>query len=267
MSKKRYPSARFDSRWLAAMWEITRYQRFQDPHCTHCLTHQGNIIVEPAAKGGVYIAGVSQHGAAVVHDPHGRATEPMTFMFPDSAYKAARRKDPVAMTYCGATHEFDVPEWMEPGDIFCTDAIAFIAPRMIPPRFITWDGEPDIQTPALYQTPLTSRYTIIGESYKLTIGPIVDWRPALSEALTLPVVEGETLSLSLNTVAMFEPLIKEAAHRLGERPSITLRMAGGAALTGLIQVNGFPDMLFMFRAPNKPDPQPQIATHFLEEIA
>lgn len=261
------PYARFDSRWLAAMWEITRFQRLQDPHCTHCLTLHGNIIVEPAAAGGVYIAAASRYGVAVVRDPDGVASRPITFMFPDDLYKAARRPEPVAMPYCGAVHEFDVPEWMQPGDVFCNDVFAFIAPRMIPPRFITWEGEPEFQTPALYVSRYTSRETVIGESYKVTADRVTDWRPALKDALALPLVEAGRLPMSTNAVAMFEPLIQEAALRLGARPNASLRMAGGVALTGLIQVIDYPDMLFIFRAPNAPETDPDIAPHFLEEIA
>ncbi|WP_319520155.1 hypothetical protein [uncultured Martelella sp.] len=266
MSDDIKPFARFDSRWLAAMHEFSRHQRRQAPYCTHVLTHRGNIIIEPAPAGGVYIAAACRHGVAVVHDPDGRATGPMTIMFPDAAYEAARRRERIAMTYCGERHEFEAPEWMQPGDIFCAEHFAFITPRMIPPRFAAdWPEELPLETPALYATSIAHDHQgiVIGESYKVTEGAVVDWRIALDEALQNEPAARAGFTCGPDIFALMKPLIKEIALRLQKWPATTYRLSPTKKGPVLMQVDGFADAIAMFT--EQAADEPELAAHFREE--
>ncbi|MBO9125493.1 MULTISPECIES: hypothetical protein [unclassified Rhizobium] len=141
----------------------------------------GSLFMEPAPEGGAFIGAASSHAMAVFHAQDAWCNSAMTFRMPHEAFRAAEPRYPVEMTYCGEHFAVDVPEWMQPGTIWVTNAGMFIQPKMRAPCFAEEAGD---FYPVLFDRTASVGHHHVGIDYTATEGVKVEWRRPLIKAGT-----------------------------------------------------------------------------------
>lgn len=167
----------FRARLLWALQPIVDYNRKCDP----MRFIDGNVFLEPAPMGGVFLGAAHGHAMAVFHDPNGYASGPMTLDIPGGAFAACKDPDPIHITYWGECYDLPLPEWAQPEKCYVYSTGIHVQPRM---RHPDWSEEPDHFQPALYSIASSNGTKVhrVGFDFRLTEGIDIPWRKPLEKA-------------------------------------------------------------------------------------
>lgn len=165
-------SCSFNAKWLWPMKAVIDYARRAHP----LRFFNGHVGVQPAKSGGVLISVFSGHAGAVIHDPDGHTSGPVTLDIPDSAFDACRPKEPVTMRYCGDVLEYPLPEWTMPGQALFLDFLMLVQPKTAPPEWHT-DAMPgqDFLPALCYQGAGSRKEHHPGRDYHISEGLPAEW--------------------------------------------------------------------------------------------
>jgi hypothetical protein len=225
----------------------------------------GSIFMEPARQGGAYIGALCSVAMAVIYDKEAQISAPVTLAIPDAAFEIARGPKPVSMVYENDSYCPPVPEWMQPDDVFVSDAGMFITTKMRHPHWVTEHKE---FYPALFQRIASSNTHSVGLDYKMTPGTPGDWRR---------VIEGwRDANPSTNGVANFAPEIGGLFSRIHQLfteqdeviPSVwhTSREETNGASPGiLVTIENHPTFLGTFMPMRSNSPH-ELPAHFFERM-
>ncbi|TWD54514.1 hypothetical protein FB480_103426 [Agrobacterium vitis] len=229
---------------------------------------KGALSIEPAEIGGVYLTATCGLTLAVIHDPDGRATEPMTLDIPEAAYDVAKGPEPTFMTFEGGSYTLQAPAWAQPGTAYFYDAGIHISPKM---RHPDWAEEDNYFQPALYSRSASFRYHNSGMDYRASAGIQWNWRALLRKALNSPDATG---SKSFFNPALTAPFVRihehfAALHKSALHMQHTAKQGGvqpttNAYLAGvsILQIDKCPEFIGLYAHQTACD-IPDIPAHFL----
>lgn len=129
--------------------------------------------VEPCAAGGVLVVATDGVSAGVIHDPEGRASEPVTIMASEGLLKAITPPPPVTVHYPGDFDEIPLPDDFQPGQVVAMAIFVAVYDKGIDKRA---PDEPGGEHYALY-TESAEDGRIYAGGYRLE-REFVDWRGA-----------------------------------------------------------------------------------------
>ena len=213
----------------------------------------GSVVIEPCAMGGAMIVALSAPAMAVIRDPDGRCSGPMTVDLPDKLFDACVPSRPVSMSYCGDVYECPLPEWAQPGKVWMTSAGSFVQPKM---RHPMWTEDDEEFQPCLYDTIASSSHHRAGLDYRCRSGAALPWRKPLAAARGAHATSLETIVAAPEIIALFARF--HGLHRRKTMSNPPVRMQRGSQGQVVITMEGQPDFIgtFVEMRAGAPEPLP-----------
>jgi len=225
----------------------------------------GSIFIEPARQGGAYIGAVCGVAMAVLYEKDAKISAPVTLAVPDAAFEIARGPTPVRMFFENEAYRPPMPEWMQPDDVFVSDAGMFITTKMRHPH---WSDEHGEFHPCLFQRIAAGHMHTVGLDYKMTPGAPGDWRRAIEA--------WRTGDAATNGITNFAPEIGGLFTRLHQLfieddksiPAVwhTAREGKDGMSSGIVvTIEKHPEFLGMFMPMKRSTPH-DVPAHFFDRM-